>query len=63
VEIKPGTQFQAGVPKPLFDVQLGPSSPNYDVSAEGRFLVATPMEQGTAVPMTVVLNWQALLKK
>jgi eukaryotic-like serine/threonine-protein kinase len=63
VEIKPGAQFQAGVPKPLFDVQLGPSSPNFDVSADGRFLIATPIEQAAAVPMTVVLNWQAGLKK
>jgi len=63
VEIKPGAQFQAGVPKPLFDVQLGPSSPNFAVSADGRFLIATPVEQGAAVPMTVVLNWQAALKK
>ncbi|HSP69937.1 MAG TPA: protein kinase [Bryobacteraceae bacterium] len=63
VEIKPGAQFQAGVPKPLFDVQLGANNASFDVSADGRFLIATPVEQGTTVPMTVVLNWQAALKK
>ena len=63
VEIKPGAQFQAGVPKPLFDVQLAANNANFDVSADGRFLIATPVEQGAAVPMTVVLNWQAALKK
>ena len=59
-----GAQFQAGVPKPLFDVRMG-TSPNrsYDVSRDGRFLIATPVEQAGTVPMTVVLNWQAGLKK
>jgi Tol biopolymer transport system component len=63
VEIKPGPQFQAGVPKPLFDVRLGTVNPTYDVSADGRFLIATPIEQSATVPMTVVLNWQAALQK
>ncbi len=63
VEIKPGAQFQAGVPKPLFDVRVGTSNPSYDVSADGRFLFATPVESTATVPMTVVLNWQAALKK
>jgi len=62
--IKPGTQFQAGVPKPLFDVRMGTSNNrSYDVGADGRFLIATPVEQSATVPMTVVLNWQAGLKK
>ncbi len=63
VQIQPGAQFQAGVPKPLFDVRLGATNPTYDVSADGRFLIATPAEQSATVPMTVVLNWQAGLKK
>jgi hypothetical protein len=36
---------------------------SYDVSADGRFLIASPVEQSATVPMTVVLNWQAGLKK
>ena len=63
VEIKPGPQFQASLPKPLFDVRLGIDFPSYDVSADGRFLIATPVEQSAAASMTVVLNWQAALKK
>jgi Tol biopolymer transport system component/tRNA A-37 threonylcarbamoyl transferase component Bud32 len=63
VEIKPGAQFVASVPKPLFDVRLGTSNPSFDVSADGRFLIATPVEQSASVPMTVVLNWPAALKK
>ncbi len=63
VDIQPGSQFQAGVPKALFNVRLGPISPDYDVDNQGRFLIATPVDQTAGVPMTVVLNWPALLKK
>jgi Tol biopolymer transport system component len=63
VEVKLGPQFEASVPKPLFDVRLGINRPSYDVSADGRFLIATRVEQSVTVPMTVVLNWQAALKK
>jgi Tol biopolymer transport system component len=63
VEIQPGAQFVASVPKLLFPVRLGPTNPGYDVSSDGRFLIATPAEQSATVPMTVVLNWQAGLKK
>ena len=63
VSVKPGEQFQPGVPQPLFDVRLGPTYPSFDVSADGRFLIATPVEQATNEPITVVLNWPAALKK
>jgi Tol biopolymer transport system component len=59
-----GAPFQAGIPKPLFDVRMGTSrTRSYDVSRDGRFLIASPVEQTGTVPMTVVLNWQAGLKK
>jgi hypothetical protein len=36
---------------------------NYSPSADGRrFLIPVPVEQETALPMTVVLNWMAGLK-
>ena len=36
----------------------------YDVSADGqRFLVNTVGEQGPPPPITLVVNWPALLKK
>ena len=36
----------------------------YDVSSDGqRFLVATPMEQKSSAPLTLVENWTALLTK
>ena len=35
----------------------------YDVTADGkRFLLAQPLEESTAVPITVIVNWPALLK-
>ena len=63
VPITPGPQFQPGIPQPLFDVRLANANSSYDVSADGRVLVATPVEQSVTVPMTVVLNWQQALKK
>ncbi|MEO8052798.1 MAG: protein kinase [Acidobacteriota bacterium] len=62
VEVKvSGKSFQAGVPKPLFEVA---AQGQFDVSKDGRFLIQVPVEQGSAnVPLTVVTNWQAGLKK
>jgi hypothetical protein len=64
VEIKPGTKFEAGLPKPLFDVRF-PGGPfaSYDVSPDSRFLIPIPVEQTANAPMTVVVNWTAALKK
>ena len=50
VEIKSGAQFQAGIPKPLFDVPLEPASTKYDVSADGRFLIAAPAQSSAKSP-------------
>ena len=56
-----GKSFQASVPKPLFEVA---AVGQFDVSKDGRFLIQVPVEQAAAnVPLTVVLNWQAGLKK
>jgi serine/threonine protein kinase len=64
VPVRSGEQFQAGAPQPLFDVRLsGNANASYDVSADGRFLFATPTEQAATLPMTVVVNWPAMLKK
>jgi dipeptidyl aminopeptidase/acylaminoacyl peptidase len=58
--------FQArGVPKFLFDFPPGPNA--YDVSADGqRFVkltVASANPDASPSPITIVLNWQAGLKK
>ena len=58
-----GTAFQAGVPKQLFTAPAGVG--DWDVTADGkRFLMAVPLGAKTAdEPITVVLNWQASLRK
>ncbi len=58
--------FQAGIPKPLFQTQLVLGflwRNRYVVSADGqRFLMLTPTGETPANPITVVLNWPAELK-
>src|SRR5262249_18685296 len=65
VEIKGGPKFDRGIPTPLFDT-LGLATGEYaafDVSKDGRFLMNVSANQSTTVPMTVVINWTAALKK
>ncbi len=58
--------FQAGVPKPQFQTQLDGSYRGrnmYVVSPDGkRFLMIVPASQAKPEPITVVVNWSALLK-
>jgi dipeptidyl aminopeptidase/acylaminoacyl peptidase len=63
VEVKGGGKFEAGVPKPLFDTRLANDNASFDVGKDGRFLIPVPIEQAANVPMTVVVNWTAELKK
>jgi Tol biopolymer transport system component len=64
VNIKPGPQFQFGEPKGLFEANISTNNISFDVSKDGRFLLPVlGTEQAATVPMTVVLNWQAGLKK
>ena len=66
VEIKSGPQFQAGIPKSLFEARFDTevvTHPSYDVSADGqRFLINTIIGEEKQ-PITVVVNWQAGLKR
>ncbi len=59
---KGGAKFEAGLPKPLFDTRI-PIFAWFDVSNDGRFLMPAPVGQSANVPMTVVVNWTAGLKK
>ncbi len=64
VDVSTNGVFQAGIPKALFKVPPGVLF--WDVSPDGkRFLMAAPSGGSAAVqtPFTVVLNWQAGLKK
>ena len=63
-DITTSPSFQAGIPKPLFTMPAGVGT--WDVTADGkRFLAAMPLQsqQNTNTPITVVLNWEAALKK
>ena len=59
-----GATFEVGAARPLFEIR--PRSGVgyfYDVSPDGqRFLVNT-MPESTSTPITLVVNWPALLKK
>jgi eukaryotic-like serine/threonine-protein kinase len=72
VPIKGGAALDAGKPHSLFE--LPPEPPAwiqgeadqrvYAPSADGqRFLIAVPVGEGSSAPITVVLNWDAELKK
>jgi hypothetical protein len=35
----------------------------YDVAPDGRFLMVVPVPGGAPLPTTVLVNWEAALKK
>jgi hypothetical protein len=61
--------FEAGTPVALFQThRRQPISAqdvfSYDVSADGqRFLVATKVDEPTAAPLSVTLNWASAMEK
>ena len=61
------TAFEAGTPKELFKAPLVPLSywrNLYVPSADGqRFLMITPSSQAKPEPITMVVNWQEMLKQ
>jgi hypothetical protein len=61
-EIRSGTKFDFGVPKSLFDVRMDAGA-RFDVSKDGKFLIPSQVEAASTVPMTVVVNWPAGLRK
>jgi Tol biopolymer transport system component len=63
VEIQAGETFEAGVPKPLFTIRAKPGGWPYDVSRDERFLLNETLHSDTLTPVTVVINWDADLKK
>jgi hypothetical protein len=68
VPVSAEATVEAGVPKALFQTSfIGfpfGGFANYAVSADGqRFLINVPTGEGSAAPITVVLNWTAGIKK
>jgi Tol biopolymer transport system component len=64
VPVKLGPPFEPGVAVPLFETKVAGFFP-YDVSADGRCLLYTPSEAEAPASsaVTIVLNWQAALKR
>jgi Tol biopolymer transport system component len=59
-----GSQFKVGAESTLFAVRLMRGDWPYDVSTDGqRFIVNTRVEQSSSLPVTVVVNWTAGLRK
>lgn len=66
VDVKFAPAFEASAPKTLFQTEVvRHEAPNrYVVTGDGqRFLVNSPVGVVSQTPITVVLNWTALLKK
>jgi hypothetical protein len=63
VDVKAGSEFVAGVPKPLFETHVG-GDRFFDISPDGRrFLLVNLPDQTAGTPMTVVIDWIAGAKK
>src|SRR5207302_407732 len=68
VPVKAGATFEAGIPQPLFQTSIVPGIQAYQFfytpSPDGqKFLMTVPAADAAPSPITVVLNWQAGLKK
>jgi serine/threonine-protein kinase len=60
VTLADGTPATASQPRPLFEgpYQAGTfGHPNYDVAADGRFVMVEPLDEPTPTLVNVVLNW------
>ena len=68
VSVKTGDTFEAGIPRPLFRIDLvmgidSVGASEYDVTADGeRFLVNMAVAEARSLPIPVVVNWTAELK-
>jgi hypothetical protein len=59
-----GSAFEVGTSRTLFEIRPRIYRYPYDVTADGqRFLVNTVVREASAEPITLLVNWQALLEK
>jgi hypothetical protein len=64
VSLSRGARLSVGVPEALFDLQAIPSDGwNYAVSADGQRILAARATETAPTPITVVVNWPALLNR
>jgi serine/threonine protein kinase len=61
VGITAGTVFQPAAPREL--VQLANGEGPADVARDGRILQAVPLDKDAQAAFTVILDWQAAMKK
>ena len=68
VDVESTPDFRVGIPRSLFQTRLMnlriSQSRRYGVSPDGtRFMMNVPVGEDALAPITVLLNWQALLPK
>jgi Tol biopolymer transport system component len=69
VAVTTGASFKAGSPVALFQThRRQPVSSqdhfSYDVSGDGqRFLIATKVDEASAAPLSITLNWASEMEK
>ncbi len=65
VEVKLGATFEAGLPKPLFDLAAAQvQRDTYTMTADGqRFLFPRQTKEAAPAPFSVVVNWMAEVKR
>jgi eukaryotic-like serine/threonine-protein kinase len=56
-----GSSFEVGRSQPLFTVPASPFEITYDVALDGRRFVLSFAPEDEGLPLTLVLNWPALL--
>jgi hypothetical protein len=63
VNIK-GSALEIGAVRPLFETLPAQQGRDFDVTADGqRFLVNTLVEDKESLPLTLVINWTADVKR
>jgi hypothetical protein len=66
VTIETQPAFRAGAPQVLFEgryARIGWPQANYDVAADGRFLMISGEEQALPTTLRAVLNWSEELRR
>jgi hypothetical protein len=60
-----GGDLQIGVPRALFDTQRKDVANGwpYDVAPDGRILINTRSDAALAPPVTLLINWSALITR
>jgi eukaryotic-like serine/threonine-protein kinase len=64
VEVRTDASLEAGAPQALFDATMLRNQYSFDITADGqRFLVVTFAQRDGGTPITLIQNWQELLRK